>query len=118
MKWDRLFVFAVAAAFLTWMNLAPNTFPQAEYGRGFPLKWSYDPIYKVSNTDEVPPYARKHAPPELWKFDRTALAVDVGVALLALGVVMAVNELVQTSAGNRPPSIPPNAWPRGPISSV
>ena len=118
MKWDRLYVFVVAAVFLTWANTVPNNFPQAEYGLGFPLKWTYDPVYKVSNTDSTPPYLQKHTARNEWKFDRTALAVDVAVALFAVGVVLAVNELVQTSVGNRSPAIPPNAWPRDRVSPI
>jgi len=109
MKWDRLLVFIIAAASVSGANLVPNTFPQAEYGYGFPLKYTYDPLFKSANTDETPPYLRKYTPREYWNFDQTALLIDILLALAAVGVALGVNELVQPSAGNRSPAIPPNA---------
>ena len=117
MRWDRLFVLVVAAVFMTWANVAPNTFPQAEYGRGFPLKYTYDPrstpsandVNDDDDDDDTPPYQRRYAPRKYWAFDQTALVIDILVALAAIGAVLGVNELVQVSAGNRSPAIPPNA---------
>lgn len=109
MKWDRLIVFVIAAGCASAANLVLNTFPQAEYGYGFPLKWTFDPVYKASDADDTPPYLRKLTPRELWPVDRTALLIDILLALAAVGVALGVNELVQTSAGNRSPAIPPNA---------
>jgi len=109
MTWDRFAVFAIAAAFVVWANLAPNTFPQERYGRGFPMKWTYDPLYrKPARDDDTAPYQRNLTPEKRWAFDRTALTVDLAVALLCIGTALAVNELVQTSLGKRPPAIPPN----------
>ena len=109
MKWDRLFVFIVAVVFVGWANVVPNTFPQADYGRGFPMKWTFDPFYTASNTDDTPPYLRKYTPTKDWNFDQTALLIDILIALTVIGVALGVNELVQISAGNRSPAIPPNA---------
>ena len=109
MKWDRFVVFAIATAFMSWANLAPNTFPQEQYGRGFPMKWTYDPKYRPPIADDdTPPYLRNNTPEQRWVVDRTALAIDLGVAFLCIGIALAVGELVQTSLGNRPPAIPPN----------
>jgi len=109
MTWDRFVVFTIAAAFMGWANLAPNNFPQERYGRGFPMKWTYDPNYRPpARDDDTPPYLRNNTPEQRWGFDRIALAIDLGVALLCVGTALAVNELVQTSLGNRPPAIPPN----------
>jgi hypothetical protein len=109
MTWDRFVVFSIALAFMGWANIAPNNFPQEEYGRGFPLKWTFDPNYRPPDPeDNTPPYLRELTPERRWVFDRGALAVDIAVALLVIGVSLAVNELVQTSLGQRPPAIPPN----------
>jgi hypothetical protein len=109
MTWDRLVVFAIAAAFMAWANLAPNNFPQEQYGRGFPLKWTFDPHYRPPDPeDRTPPYLRELTPEKRWAFDSSALVVDIAVALFCIGVSLAVNELVQTSLGRRPPAIPPN----------
>ena len=107
MKWDRLPVFVVAVVFLAWANIVPNTFPQSDYGRGFPLKWTRDPLYRPSD-DYTPPYLRQSSEAQHWVFDRAALAVDLAVGLALLGVALAVNELFQTSLGRRPPGIPPH----------
>ena len=65
------------------------------------MKWTFDPFYTASNTDDTPPYLRKYTPTKDWNFDQTALLIDILIALVVIGVAMGVNELVQISAGNR-----------------
>jgi hypothetical protein len=108
MKWDRLVVFSIAAAFIGWANYVPTNFPEDKYGRGMPMKWTYDPRFTPSLRDDTAPIFREFTDEKQWTFSSTGLFVDIAVALLVLGIVMAINEVVQTSYGNRSPRVPPN----------
>ena len=111
MKWDRPIAFLITAALWGVVNVVPNTFPEPEYGYGFPLKWTFDPAYKPAKDDDTPPYLRKYTPRELWPIRNNAIVVNILVGLAVAGIVLVVNELVQKSAGNRSPAIPPNDRP-------
>jgi hypothetical protein len=102
MKPDRVYVFLFATVCVVVANLLPTAFPQECYGRGLPLKWTYDPAHKYQGLDDPEdPYTRKSSPSEKWKFDGAALAVDVAVGLAVVGVVLWLNELTQIALGNR-----------------
>ena len=88
--------------------MLPNNFPQKDYGRGFPMKWSYDPLSRKAHYNEDSPYMRTYSPPELWVFDNMGLTVDIVVGIFVVALALGVNEIWQTTCGNRSPAIPPN----------
>jgi hypothetical protein len=108
MKLDRVFVFVVATIFWVGANVLPNNFPQKDYGRGFPMKWSYDPLSRNAHYSEDSPYRRTYSPPELWVFDSMGLTIDIVVGIFVVALALGVNEIWQTTCGNRSPTIPPN----------
>jgi hypothetical protein len=99
MKWDRVAVALIVLGQLAALNFLPTNLPQVDrYGRGFPMKWEYDPAYQHS------PFARKskYGPRDGWRFEGWALAADVVFGLAALGLLLGWNEIYQRSRGNRP----------------
>ena len=99
MKRDRISVALIVLAQLALFNVLPTNLPQVDqYGRGFPLKWEYDPAYKHSQFRNKSTYG----PRDGWQFDGRALAIDIGFGLAALGVLLAWNEIYQRARGNRP----------------
>ena len=67
MTWDRVTVFAAALAFMGWANYAPNNMIEDRYGRGFPLKWTFDSNYRPPPTSpptSTPPNHQHFPPPQ------------------------------------------------------
>jgi len=108
MRLDRVFVFGVATICWVVANVLPNNFPQKDYGRGFPMKWSYDPLSRKAHYDEDSPYLRKYGPPKMWVFDGMGLTINIVVGIVIVALALGMNEVWQTSSGNRSSPIPPN----------
>jgi hypothetical protein len=99
MKKDRILVVLLVAAHWSLFNFLPTNVPQLDmYGRGFPMKWEYDPGYRNSGSHRTSTYG----PRDQWRFDTGALFVNIAVGIVALGLALAWNEIWQTSRGNRP----------------
>ena len=76
-------------------------------------------MYREAQARDVPPYLRKLSPGREWEFDGAALAVDITLGLVVVGLALALNEAAQVALGNRPPADchpygPPPRPPRGP----
>lgn len=98
---DRLALTLRIFGFAIFLNGLESNMPtdQSRFGFGFPKKFAYDPGYvhtgKKRNKHAVLTYDK-------WRFDQTALAIDLATVLFVGGVAMAANEVVQRSLGNRP----------------
>jgi len=141
LKKDRAAVVLLVVFPFVGLNLFPTNAPLVDtFGRGFPWKWQYDPGYRHWSGTGAPPGRwaggvweydpawqpeaeasdprfrnRRSAfgPRHLWRFYGRALAADLGVALVLLGLWLAWNELRQRAVGNRPEPHP--GWPRHPL---
>ena len=103
MTWDRFVVFAIAAAFMGWANVAPNNFFQERYGRGFPLKWTYDPLTRPRPATMTRRPISGITRRSIAGVRSIGLAVDLVIRCF-VGTSLAVNERATSLGGGRCPS--------------